>query len=268
MSVESLSIALPHMRVELGGKKRNLERVRQAAQIAKNMGAHVIVLPSMFNVGPVNSPHFRVRVGKRSLMESIPGYTSEYLGSIARDIGITILAGPIYERVGSKTYRTVFLVEPLRGVTTKLRKLVSKKGAAPLNEAIIDYGLRLGLLVENDILLPELSLYLYLLEPHAIIAFPELTPEGTKQRLALFARSLECETMILAVGGIVSRGKEDLFELPTFVISENGEVVEEVRGMAERVIVVKVSAVTKKRAIDGKRLELLKKVRKLIREMK
>jgi len=174
------------------------------------------------------------------------------------------VAGPIYERVGSKTYRTVLLVEPLRGVVVRARKLVTEEGSSPISDAVIDMGMSFGILAEDDTMLPELSLYMILRGVDAILAFPSLGPEGMKQRLALMTRAMECRCTTLVVGGIVCRSGEDLYEVPTTVINEEGGIDEEVKGMHERVLVVSLRKSSCKRVVDSKRIRLIKSLRKLV----
>ncbi len=261
---DEVNIAIPHMRVELGSKKRNLEKVRKVAQVAKEMGAQILLLPSMFNVGPADNPLFKIRISRKKIVESCAEQTAGVLREVSSSLGLMIVAGPIYERVGSKTYRTVLLVEPLRGIVHRARKLVTEEGATPINEAVIDVGLSFGILVEEDSMLPELSLYMILKGVDAILAFPTLGPEGMKQRLALMTRAMECRCMALVVGGIVSKSGEDLYEVPTSIINEEGGIDKEVRGMHEMVLVVSVKKSSNKRKLDSKRIKIIKGLRKLL----
>ena len=264
MSVASneVNVAVPHMRIELGSKKRNFERVRKVARVAKEMGAQILLLPSMFNVGPADNPLFRVRISRRKIVESCAEQTAGLLREVSSSLGIMIVAGPIYERVGSKTYRTVLLVEPLRGVVYRARKLITEEGASPINEAVIEMGMSFGILAEEDSMLPELSLYMILKGVDAIFAFPTLGPEGLKQRLALVTRAMECRCTTLVVGGIVCKSGEDLYEVPTAVVNEEGGIDKEVKGMHEMVLLVTIRKGCRKK-INSRRLKLIKSLRKL-----
>ncbi len=257
-----VNVAVPHMRVELGSKKRNFERVRRVARVAKEMGAQILLLPSMFNVGPADNPLFRVRISRRKIVESCAEQTAGLLREVSSSLGIMIVAGPIYERVGSKTYRTVLLVEPLRGVVHRARKLITEEGASPINEAVIEMGMSFGILAEEDSMLPELSLYMILKGVDAIFAFPTLGPEGLKQKLALVTRAMECRCTTLVVGGIVCKSGEDLYEVPTIVVNEEGGIDKEVKGMHEMVLLVTIKKGCRKR-INSRRLKIIKSLRKL-----
>ena len=260
---DEVRVAIPHMRIELGSKKRNFERIRRVAQLAKEMGAHILVLPSMFNVGPIDNPLFKARISRKKFVESRAEHTISVLREISTSFGITIVGGPIYERVGSKTYRTVLVVEPLKGLVYRARKMITEEGASPISEAVIELGLTFGILAEEDSMLPELSLYMILRGIDAIIAFLSLGPEGIKQRCALIARAMECRCTALVVGGIVCRGGEDLYEVPTAVINEEGSVCEEVKGMSEKVMSVNLRRSTRK-LIDERRIRIIKSLRKLL----
>jgi len=262
-SAGEVRIAIPHMRIELGSKKKNFERIRRVAQLAKEMGAHILVLPSMFNVGPIDNPLFRTRISRKKFIESRAEHTVSILREISTSFGITIVGGPIYERVGSKTYRTVLVVEPLKGLVYRARKIVTEEGSSPISEAVIELGLTFGILAEEDVVLPELSLYMILRGIDAIIAFLSLGPEGLKQRGALVARAMECRCTALAIGGIVCRGGEDLYEVPTAIINEEGSVCEEVKGMNEKIMGVNLRRSFRK-LVDERRIKLIKSLRKLL----
>ncbi len=263
-------VAALHMKIELANKRKNLDKIRHMAKVAKEGGAQILVLPSMFNTGPILSEEYRVRIGRRSAVESIPGPSSEYLYRVASDLGMPIIAGPILERVGSKIYMTSFVIEPLRGIVAKIRKVYgSKKISSGSEPTVMDLGLRFGLFIEDDILLPELSLYHVLASIDGIIAFLRLDNEGAKHRIALFVRAMESSVVSIGVGGIVSRGGEVLFEVPTTVIDECGNLVEEARGLEERVVLVRIAKHSKDGLLGSSgRRKILKEIKKLVSVIK
>ena len=270
MKYSEVTIAALHMRIELANKKKNLDRVRYMAKVARDVGARIVILPSMFNTGPVLSEKYKMRVSRRGAVETIPGPSSEYLCKLSNDLGILIVAGPILERVGAKTYLTAFVIEPLRCVATKVRKVYSHKRISSGSEPpIMDLGIRFGLFIEDDILLPELSLYNTLVNTDCIIAFLRLDDEGIKHRIALFVRSMENSVISIGIGGIIARGGEILFEIPTTVVDEHGNLVEEVKGFEERVVLVKVTK-QKKSGIANLtgRKKILKEIKRLVSTLK
>ena len=258
-----ISIAVIHMKIELANKRRNLERVYRFARIAKSEGAQILILPSMFNIGPVFSDEYKVRFGRKSAIEPIPGPSSEHLHKIASEIGMHIIAGPIPERVGSKLYKTSFVVEPWRGIVAKFRQVATKKFAGGSEPALLNLGIRFGIFIEDDILLPELALYLALSQVDALLAFLSLDTMGTKQRLALSIRAIESSSIGIGIGGIVARSGEILFEVPTTVFDEYGNLVEEVKGLEERVMMVRIKKKDHVKMFKSNRYKILKELRKL-----
>ncbi len=258
-----MSVAVPHIRIELGAKRRNLEKIKNVVSVAKREGAHVVLLPTLFTIGPVTEVEYRVRVGKRTMFESIPGTTTQQLSELASSLGITIVSGPLLERVGSRIFLTSFVIEPFRGVVAKVRKSVDRP-TSPSSDSVVEIlGMRFGIMIGDDVLLPEVSLYFLLSRVDAVVVFHDLCRRAEKQRIALYTRALECRTHVLGVGGIVAKSSNDLYEVPTTIIDGDGRIVEEARGLVERIMVVKIGR-NSSAELDSYRMKFLKNVKKLI----
>ncbi len=267
----SISLAISHIKIEIGNRRVNAETVSRAIRVAKESGAHIVLLPAMFNVGPVLSNEFRVRMSRKSIVEPVPGGpATDILVRAANDFGITIIAGPILERVGARVYKTAMVVEPLRGVVKKIRKIVGDEHVSPsFTELTVDYGVRLGIVLEDDIFLPEISMLNIVQGVDVIIAFLSLDPSSTRQRYALTVRAIECRSMAIGVGGIVTRGGEVLHETPSMIVDEEGSILEEIKGFSERIVVVNIEK--KDRNFNDReiktRLKLVREVVKKLRDL-
>ncbi|RLG77033.1 MAG: hypothetical protein DRO12_03235 [Thermoprotei archaeon] len=245
-SDSKIVLAVAHMRIELGNKKRNLERLRSFAKTAHESGAKILVLPSFFNIGPVLSDSYRVRISRKSMIETVPGITADYLCSVVEEYGLYIVTGPIIERQGSRYYLTSLVVAPLRGVMFKYRKIFvdrDKDFLSPGRELpLLNLGFSMGMLIEEDILIPELATMLVLNGARLLIVFQKLEREWLKFRHVLITRALENHVKVIGVGGIISRGDEDFLEIPTLIINDEGVVVDEVKGFEDRLSIVEINS--------------------------
>ncbi|RLG86866.1 MAG: hypothetical protein DRO39_02045 [Thermoprotei archaeon] len=274
-SKQGVVLAIAHMRIELGNKRRNLEKLKSFARTARSSGAKILVLPSFFNIGPVLSNSFKIRIGRRTMIETVPGTTSDYLYGIAEEYGLYIVTGPIIERQGSRYYLTSLVVAPLHGVMAKYRKILvdrDKEFLSPGKElALLNLGLSMGLLIEEDILIPELATMLVLNGARLLLVFQKLEREWLRYRHVLITRALENRVKVIGVGGIVAKGEEEFLEIPTLIINDEGAVVDEVKGFEDRISVVEVEtpSMATDYFLEIKRMVLkrfLKNLRRLVRE--
>jgi len=105
-SPSTLTVGLIQMRC--GGRREdNLQNARILVRQAAKSGASVVCLPELF-LGPYfcceeSDRHFR-------RAEPIPGPTTEALGSLARELGITLISGSIFEHAGHRAYYNTAVV--------------------------------------------------------------------------------------------------------------------------------------------------------------
>ncbi len=98
-------------------KDRNLNLAGQFIDTAVEKGADVVVLPEMFNC----CGHTEVMVKNA---EKIPGYTTNILSDKARQHGIYIVCGSIFEKAGeNKAYNTSIIVGRNGEVLAKYSKV-------------------------------------------------------------------------------------------------------------------------------------------------
>ena len=99
-------------------KEANLEEAANWVRTAHAKGARLVVLPEVFNWRGA-------REDQRASAEPIPGSTSTVMASLARELGIHLLAGSILEAAGGdhKVYNTSLLFSPEGNLLAKYRKI-------------------------------------------------------------------------------------------------------------------------------------------------
>ena len=96
-------------------KERNLSKLSQLIREASVNDIKLISLPEMMNA-ITNEP--------MEAAESIPGYTTDILISLAKEYGVWIHGGSIAEsNKNEKPYNTTVMISPDRGIIAKYRKL-------------------------------------------------------------------------------------------------------------------------------------------------
>ena len=224
-----MRIAIAHMRTKLLSKKVNLERVKRFALEAKRRRASILLLPSMFNTGSLFEFYSstRLRRALRSAAEKIPGPTTEHVVSLAMDAGLYIMGGPIIERAGPKLFLTAFAVSPTGTVQCKFRKMFpgeSDLGISPGKDITIANTIaNVGMLVEDDVMLPEIARGMAFLGANFFVALARLKTGGYDYTMLAYARSVENMVPTIQVGGLVEHRDKVEAVVPSYYISpENG----------------------------------------------
>jgi len=191
-------------------KEANLEEAANWVRTAHAKGAKLVVLPEVFNWRGA-------REDQRASAEPIPGSTSTLMASLARELGIYLLAGSILESTGgdNKVYNTSLLFSPEGNLLAKYRKIHLfdvglKDGVTVLESETRRAGEEvvvaetefcpMGLTICYDLRFPEL--YRRLVERGCEIifvpsAFTTLTGEAHWEPL-LRARAIENQVYIIA----------------------------------------------------------------------
>ncbi|MDT7888042.1 MAG: carbon-nitrogen hydrolase family protein [Desulfurococcales archaeon] len=245
---DKMIIAVPHMRIRYKMKRKNLERIYEILLAAKEKKSRLVILPTLFHLGPVLDSigeidprkHF-----KRSYAEKIPGATTEILRHYSEKIGIPILAGPIIERAGPRLYSTSILIIPGKGVVAKYRKIALNPLDLGLISSgndlgVIDVGIMIGVMCEEDLLAPEIAHALTIAGSEIIVSFMRLNEEFRNYRNLLIARSIENSVPVIGVGGIISSNSHDYFEVPTIIVDPKEGVKEEMKGFEETIFFLQV----------------------------
>ena len=191
-------------------KEANLEEAANWVRTAHAKGAKLVVLPEVFNWRGA-------REDQRASAEPIPGSTSTLMASLARELGIHLLAGSILEAAGgdNKVYNTSLLFSPEGNLLAMYRKIHLfdvglKDGVTVLESETRRAGEEvvvaetefcpMGLTICYDLRFPEL--YRRLVERGSEIifvpsAFTTLTGEAHWEPL-LRARAIENQVYIIA----------------------------------------------------------------------
>lgn len=191
-------------------KAANLAEAERWTRQAASNGARLVVLPEVF-IWRGNKKE------ERHAAETIPGPTSERLSSLARELGIHLLAGSILEEIpgSNKAYNTSLLFDPTGKLLANYRKIhlfdVDLANGVSLREsATREYGdavvvaktdvCAMGLTVCYDLRFPEL--YRALAQQGAEIifvpsAFTAYTGQAHWETL-LRARAIENQVYVIA----------------------------------------------------------------------
>ena len=233
-----MRIAIAHISLKLMSKKVNFEKAKRVVHEAKQRGAKAIILPSMLNIGPIFSFYSPAQVKSivRNHAERIPsGPTATFLSSLAVSSGVFIISGPIIERAGPKVFLTSFAVSPAGSFLKRYRKIVLN----PIDRTLgfsegrtlefFDLKEKYGVMIEGDVLFPEIARGLTILGSTVLLAFPRIEPAFDKKlRKLLEARSIENNLPIISMGGIVKSQEQTLSELPTYIFDPSEGLLEEI----------------------------------------
>jgi len=233
-----MRIAIAHISLKLMSKKVNFEKAKRVVHEAKQRGAKAIILPSMLNIGPIFSFYSPAQVKSivRNHAERIPsGPTATFLSSLAVSSGVFIISGPIIERAGPKVFLTSFAVSPAGSFLKRYRKIVLN----PIDRTLgfsegrtlefFDLKEKYGVMIEGDVLFPEIARGLTILGSTVLLAFPRIEPAFDKKlRKLLEARSIENNLPIISMGGMVKSQEQTLSELPTYIFDPSEGLLEEI----------------------------------------
>ncbi|MCI4396574.1 MAG: carbon-nitrogen hydrolase family protein [Thermoprotei archaeon] len=233
-----MRIAIAHISLKLMSKKVNFEKAKRVVHEAKQRGAKAVILPSMLNIGPIFSFYSPAQVKSivRNHAERIPsGPTATFLSSLAVSSGVFIISGPIIERAGPKVFLTSFAVSPAGSFLKRYRKIVLN----PIDRTLgfsegrtlefFDLKEKYGVLIEGDVLFPEIARGLTILGSTVLLAFPRIEPAFDKKlRKLLEARSIENNLPIISMGGMVKSQEQTLSELPTYIFDPSEGLLEEI----------------------------------------
>ena len=101
-------------------QEKNLQKALSMIKSAAAKGAQIICLPELFN-----APYFpqEEKFDADSYLEKIPGKTTEVLSKIAKDLGVVIVGGSIFEQSNKKKFNTSFVIDEKGKLLGKYRKM-------------------------------------------------------------------------------------------------------------------------------------------------
>lgn len=225
-------IGLLHLKLKEASKKANVEKAKKLIKEAKERGAKLVILPSLFPVGNIFEIYENDKKSKsiiRNLSEKIPGTITDTLINLATEGEIHLVAGPILEQAGPKVFLTTLIISPQGEIIGKYRKvIISEKdvrlGISSGKEPVfMSLDKRYGILAEDDIFSPEINRVLALGNASAIIGSIKAyarSPDIVKY--VAIARTLENGIPYILVGEVIEdENGEIIGSSPTFVTSTN-----------------------------------------------
>lgn len=225
-------IGLLHLKLKEASKKTNVEKAKKLIKEAKERGAKLVILPSLFPVGNIFEIYENDKKSKsiiRNLSEKIPGTITDTLINLATEGEIHLVAGPILEQAGPKVFLTTLIISPQGEIIGKYRKvIISEKdvrlGISSGKEPVfMSLDKRYGILAEDDIFSPEINRVLALGNASAIIGSIKAyarSPDIVKY--VAIARTLENGIPYILVGEVIEdENGEVIGSSPTFVTSTN-----------------------------------------------
>uniref|UniRef100_A0A7C4FED0 CN hydrolase domain-containing protein n=1 Tax=Ignisphaera aggregans TaxID=334771 RepID=A0A7C4FED0_9CREN len=261
-----MRIAVLHTFVEFNARKKNIDRVSSSIERALHYEERIkmVILPQMVN----GIALYEEIAGKGVKIsgETIPGPTIEELVNVSRKFNASLLVGPILERRGSKLYRSTTFISGsevksvVRQITARGR--ISGYRGIPyidLNSSGI------GIYIADDIFYPEIALIFSIINPSITIFFPSIESDIVKQQLMARARALESRSVTIMVGGIYTYKQEIMGVVPTIVLDEEGDEVERVDKVDERIIVLNVNVKLRpNHVVTNERKRILKILKRLL----
>lgn len=201
--MDRIKIALCQLHVT-PDKEANLERAAKMVREAAEKGAHLAVLPEMFNT-PISRRYMA------SNAEPVPGPVATALSKLAKECGVVLVGGSFPEADGSKVYNTSLTFDKTGQQICHYRKMhlfdVNLPGGVVLRESdTVSAGSRLGLVdtelgrlgigICYDLRFPELWLTMALRGAQIMAvpaAFNVIT--GTDHwHTVLKSRAMDCQT--------------------------------------------------------------------------
>ncbi len=190
-------------------KAENLGTAERLIRSAVAAGAELVALPELFSCHGLERAY-------RENAEPVPGPTTEFLGALARELGIYVLGGSILEGepTGDRLHNTSTFFDPSGELTAVYRKIhlfdVKVQDKAYLESALIAPGSEvvtakagaatLGLSVCYDVRFPELYRLLALRGAEILAVPAAFTLQTGKDHweLLLRARAVENQAYVLA----------------------------------------------------------------------
>ena len=114
---ESVRLGLVQMSMSDDGRSNIAKALRLAGEAAA-MGAQVVCLPELFA-----SRYFPTSRRSRQEPEPVPGPTSRALSRAAKELGVVLVGGSVYEKDGPRAYNTCLVFDEKGRTVSKYRKV-------------------------------------------------------------------------------------------------------------------------------------------------
>ncbi|QIW23223.1 carbon-nitrogen hydrolase family protein [Sulfolobus sp. S-194] len=226
-------IGLLHLRLKEMSKKYNIEKAKKLIKAAKDKGAKLVILPSLFPAGNIFEIYENDKKSKsiiKNLAEKIPGSVTDTLINLSMEGEIHLIAGPILEQAGPKIFLTTLIISPQGEILGKYRKIIVSErdvrlGISAGKEPVyMSLDKRYGIISEDDIFSPEINRLLSLNNVAAIVGTVKAYPRNGYDiiKYMAIARTIENGLPYIIVGETIEdENGEIIGSSPTFVTSVN-----------------------------------------------
>ncbi|RLD32745.1 MAG: hypothetical protein DRI73_06590 [Bacteroidetes bacterium] len=203
-----------------GSTEDNLNQFAELLSVAANKKADIVCLPEAITLVGTDKSYIEVS-------ETVPGPTTDFLGKIAKENNMYIVAG-ILERDGHAVYNTAILLDRGGKLAGKYRKVALPReeiegGVAPGSSIPVfdtDFG-RIGIMICWDVFFPEVARMLAVQGAEVVF----LPIWGGNLTLAK-ARAIENQVYLVS----------STYDMKTGVFNPEGELIKE--GTDEEPVVV------------------------------
>lgn len=242
--MQDITIALVQMESRFGQVQDNLAKIERFTRAAAREGAEIICFPEL-------CIHGYQRERAQELAEPVPGESSRLISSLARETGVTILAGLAEKSSCGLPYNTHLAASP-SGALQKYRKTHLGRSEMPYftpgEEFLVSPHSRaqFGLQVCWEMHFPEISAILSLQGAEIIFA-PHASPVIAGDRREIWLRYLPARAydnaVFVAACNLVGQGGEDQsFSGGALVIDPKGRLIAEAFNNREELLIARLDA--------------------------
>jgi len=233
---DQVNITAVQMDVRWQDVDANRTRMVAAAEEAAANGSHLVLFPELANTGYFRFGDLDFISRYVRLAESIPGPTTEALGTVARRFGIYVIAGLLeaHPRIPGAVYNSAALLAPngrLVGVHRKVHLGIDEKKVFFAGDRADVYRTDLGnlaMMVCYDGVMPELSRVMALKGAEIICgvyAAPGWIPGGNRRLEHIAGMRARENGVYYALCNRVGRQEDWQFIGGTTIAAPNGEIL-------------------------------------------
>lgn len=242
--MNDIKIALVQMEAPFGQVEENLDKMQNFVFKAAEHGAEIICFPEL-------CIHGYRREDVHLVAEPVPGPCSKAVSNMARDAGLTILAGLAEKSTVDKPYNTHLVVNP-DGLVEKYRKTHLGKSEKPYFTPADQFSVyttanaRFGIQICWEMHFPEISAILSLRGAEIIFA-PHASPTIVGDRKSIWlkylaARAYDNAVFVAACNLIGRGGEEQSFCGGALVLDPKGNLIAEAFNDREELLVVSLDS--------------------------
>lgn len=247
--MKDFCLAVCQMHVK-DNKESNIRRASAMLEEAARKGAHMAVLPEMFNC-PYDNRKF-----PEYAEELADSFTAKALGAKARELGIGVVAGSIPEKEGERIYNTSLVLDAKGNILARHRKMhlfdIDVPGKITFKESeILSAGkevtvvetewCKLGVAICFDIRFPELS-RLMALQGAELIVLPgafNMVTGPAHWEILMRTRALDNQVYLAAASPARDTAASYIAYGHSMVVSPWGEILQKA-GEGEEIITVRM----------------------------